>query len=606
MSWFRQKGVLAGSATPEPYNETIMLKRPDSFLNIFLFSLLIVILSLSPGYTQDHHKGKKKDKNTESAAPAGNPSLLIDAKRLEITGNTTDAEDAYRRYVEKFPGDPNGHFQLSQILASQKKVAEAVAQAETAVLLEPGNQWFQIYLAELYQQTAKFDDAVKIYEELVKNYPENLDYYYQLGALYAGTGKYNDAIKIYNRIEAKTGVTEDVSLQKQKLYLVQKDFSGAEEEMQKLIAAFPDEPRYYAILAEMYMTRNMQDKALAMYNKVLEIDPDNAYIHMTLADFYRRQGDRNKALEELRIGFANPNMDVDTKVNILLSFYNVNQLTDELRQQALDLANILVATHPNDPKSYTVYGDLLTQDKKYKEARDEFMKAITLDSSRFVIWEEVLRLDVTSSDWKHLAEYGTRSIELFPEQPSLYLMTGMGDFQLKEYGKALDLFNRGVKLVVDDADMSAQFYMFLGDTYHAQDKAEESDKAYEKSLEIKSDNAYVLNNYAYYLSIRDIQLEKAETMAKKAVTIEPDNSSFQDTYGWVLYKLGRYQEAREWIGKALEDKENVSGEVLEHYGDVLFRLGDVSQALEYWKKAQVKGGGSSLLDKKITEKQIVR
>ena len=105
----------------------------------------------------------------------------------------------------------------------------------------------------------------------------------------------------------------------------------------------------------------------------------------------------------------------------------------------------------------------------------------------------------------------------------------------------------------------------------------------------RNDNAYVLNNYAYYLSIRDIQMEKAEDMAKRAVAIEPDNSSFQDTYGWVLFKLGKYQEAREWIGKALEDKENVSGEVLEHYGDVLFRLGDITQASGILEKSTGKG-----------------
>ena len=92
---------------------------------------------------------------------------------------------------------------------------------------------------------------------------------------------------------------------------------------------------------------------------------------------------------------------------------------------------------------------------------------------------------MTAGDWKHLTDYGTKAIELFPEQPSIYLMTGMGEFQLKDYDKAQDLLNRGVKLVVDDTDMLAQFYMFLGDTYHALNKPDESDKAYEKSLEIK-------------------------------------------------------------------------------------------------------------------------
>jgi Tfp pilus assembly protein PilF len=147
--------------------------------------------------------------------------------------------------------------------------------------------------------------------------------------------------------------------------------------------------------------------------------------------------------------------------------------------------------------------------------------------------------------------------------------------------------------------------MYLGDSYHSLKDTTESDKAYEKSLSIKNDNAYVLNNYAYYLSLRNKELDKAESMSKKAVTLDPKNSSFQDTYGWVLYKLQRYEDARTWVGKALDDKEGVSAEVMEHYGDILYKLGDKDQAFYYWQKAKTKGPGSALLDKKITEKRLL-
>ncbi len=42
----------------------------------------------------------------------------------------------------------------------------------------------------------------------------------------------------------------------------------------------------------------------------------------------------------------------------------------------------------------------------------------------------------------------------------------------------------------------------------------------------------VLNNYAYYLSVKGVELEKLRT-CQKAVILDPENSSFQDTYGWV-------------------------------------------------------------------------
>jgi Tfp pilus assembly protein PilF len=120
---------------------------------------------------------------------------------------------------------------------------------------------------------------------------------------------------------------------------------------------------------------------------------------------------------------------------------------------------------------------------------------------------------------------------------------------------------------------------------------------------MKDDNAYVLNNYAYYLSLEGNELDKAEKMAKRAVTLDPENDSFQDTYGWVLFKQKKYKEAAEWILKAVQTKGEPSAEVLEHYGDVLYNLGDTSGALDYWIKAKQKGPGSELLDKKINEKK---
>ena len=85
------------------------------------------------------------------------------------------------------------------------------------------------------------------------------------------------------------------------------------------------------------------------------------------------------------------------------------------------------------------------------------------------------------------------------------------------------------------------------------------------------ENVVVLNNYSYYLSLREKDLEKAERMSKQCVELSPNQSTYQDTYGWVLYKLKRFNEAEEWLKKAVEGggKSHV---IIEHYGDVLYQL----------------------------------
>ncbi len=537
--------------------------------------------------------------------PVSNPSALIDAKKLLIAGNVQDAEASLRKYIEKYPSDPVAYFELARIIAGKKDYPEAKLFAEKAWELDNTNIWYQLFLAETCKLSQDYEQAVAIYEDIVATNPDNLDHYYQLAALYLGLGKYQQSIKIYNRIEKRVGVSEEITLQKHKIYLHLKEYHNAEAELQELVKAYPGDSRYYSILAEYYMSRKKNEKALELYNRILEIDPNNAYIHMTLADYYRKTDDRQKVFEELKLGFGNPNLDVDTKINILLSFYTINEIVTDLKEQAFELSELLIQTHPDDPKVFSIQGDLLAQDQQFEAARNAFLKVIALDSSKYIVWEELLRMDLLMTDYEHLRKYGKRGLELYPEQPVIYLFSALAELQLKNYSEAEKLLNMGVKLVGNNNEILAQYYMYLGDVYHALDRPSDSDKAYEKSLQIKDNNPYVLNNYSYYLSIRGKDLDKAEQMTKRALSMDPENSSFQDTYGWILFKLGQHEQALEWIEKSLKDQQNQSGEVLEHYGDVLYNLDRKEEAINYWKMALEKGEGSKLLQEKITQKRWI-
>ena len=144
----------------------------------------------------------------------------------------------------------------------------------------------------------------------------------------------------------------------------------------------------------------------------------------------------------------------------------------------------------------------------------------------------------------------------------------------------------------------------MGDSYNSLKKFKESNLSYEKALQLNPNNAYVLNNYAYYLSLRNEELEKAASMSKLSNELEANNASFQDTYAWVLFKQKNYKEARTWIEKAIKlNKESATQ--LEHYGDILYHLGEQDGAVEQWKLAQSKGEKSEILKKKIYEKKYI-
>jgi Tfp pilus assembly protein PilF len=204
-----------------------------------------------------------------------------------------------------------------------------------------------------------------------------------------------------------------------------------------------------------------------------------------------------------------------------------------------------------------------------------------------------------------MKEESQEAMELFPQLPIFYLFNGIALIQSENYDDAIDILNSGKNLVVDDNQILAQFYSSLGDAYHSTEEHPQSDNAYEMALKLEPNNVIVLNNYAYYLSIRGMELNKAESMAKKANDLSPNVASFQDTYGWVLYKKQNYQNALFWINEAIKNGGGEDPVVYEHLGDVQLKLNNIEEAVEAWKKALKFGGDPDVLNMKIKQNSVL-
>jgi len=552
---------------------------------------------LNPDLPDGTNPGEKKGSRD-------NTSVFIDANRQKILGNYEEAIRLFRQCLSIDNTDAASMFELAKIFLYQDQPADALEFAKKAAATDPENIWYQLLLVTVYQKNYEYDEAVKILDRLARKHPEQLDYADQLALAYVYAGKYDDAIRIYDDIERKTGITEDIILKKQQLYLQQKKLGQAIEELQKLIDKYPDQTRYLSILARIYEDHDMPEKAFEIYRQILALDPDDPYIHITLADYYRKKGEDDKSFGELKLGFLNPGLDIDMKIQILLTYYAVGEVYSDMRPKGFELSDILLRIHPDDPKSYSIHADFLIQDKKYSEARDALRKVISLDSSRYLVWEQLLFAESQLEDNETLLTESAKAIELFPEQPVPYLYRGAAFYQKKQWNDCIAVLEQGMDMLADNKELSVQFYTYLGDAYNQVNEYARSDDYYEKALELNPDNDYVLNNYAYYLSLRNEHLDKAARMARRATELKQNNSSNQDTYGWVLYQLGSYSEALDWLGKAITNGGDTNPVILEHYGDVLYKLERKEEAYEYWLKAQEAGKGSDLLEKKISTRTL--
>jgi len=529
---------------------------------------------------------------------------FFSGQQEKFAGNLESAAGYFQKCTEIIPGEAAPYYELARIYHEQNKLEKALPKLEKAIVIDPENEWYRAMFAQINARVGKFDKAIATYEALIEQNPRQYDYHFELAGTYIMQEDYDAAIEVFDNLEESLGINEEISMQKQMLYLEMGKVEEAIEEVKKVVEVNPEEIRYLGVLAELYDKNGQRDKAMETYERLVEMDADNGMLRLSLSEFYRNEGNDAQAFEELKYAFRAPDLEIDKKINVLLNYFAETEQNRELLSQAYTLCEILVEQHPENAKSYSIFGDYLYRDERFEEARNQFEKAAQLDKSRYVIWNQILILDSQLQDYDKMVATSEEALELFPTMPSFYLFNGVGHLQREEYEQAIESLEAGVDLVVENFGQLAQFYASLGDAYHATGKHEASDEAYDNSLSVEEDNAYVLNNYSYYLSLRGKNLEKALEMAKRANELQPDESTFQDTYAWVFYQLERYEEAREWLEKALNNGGITEGTILEHYGDVLYKLGRTKEAVDYWKQAKEAGGASDLIDEKIADQQL--
>lgn len=528
-------------------------------------------------------------------------SYFIDACREKLKGNIEIAENLFKECLKIEPNNPAVNYELANIYRYTGQYNQALKCAKIAAVADPKNEWYNLLYIECLHNKRMYAEACARYEIMLTTSPYRADYYLGLASEYTFAGKPDKALQVYNRMEDKLGSNPETSLRKIEIYRLQKKWSDAESEIKKMILQEPKEVRYYTYLAEIYQDMGKPEKAFDTYNEILKEEPNNPYIHLALADYYRMLKKDDEFYREMKLAFVSPDLDIDNKVKILLSYYNITEQKNKFLDQAYELCKLLVDSYPNEPKAHSVYADFLYRDNRLKEAAAELRKVVEFDQGKYVVWNQLMVCESDLGENDSLAKHSTIAMDLFPNQPSAYFFNGVAYMRLKQYQKAVKPFKEGKQFVYENVPLQVQFAANLGEVFNNLKEYEKSDVEFEEALMLDPKNALVLNNYAYYLSLRKQNLEKAAKYSKQSLDVSPGNVSYLDTYGWILFQQEKYEEAKTYLEKALDKGGNERAAIVEHYGDVLSKLGESAQAVEYWKKSKELGNNSDILKKKIAE-----
>ncbi|WP_345953546.1 tetratricopeptide repeat protein [Mucilaginibacter sp. PAMB04168] len=530
--------------------------------------------------------------------------IYYEALRKKTIEDLKGAAELFARVLQVDANNDAAMYQLSGLRSMENKHADVQQLLEKAVTLKPNNEWYWVALADSYEKTSSMPKLEHVFDELLRLNPDKTDYYYDKANALFLEKRYDEALSVYAKLEQLTGLTDDLVINRQKVYLKQNNVEKAAAELEQLIASNPDQVRYYLLLGEIYNSNHLTDKAVKVLQRGEKVLPNNGMLHLALADAYRNKKEIEASYKQLQLAFEAPGLDIDQKIRIILG-YTPKFPDANAKVSALELSRIATNVHPNDAKAQAIYGDMLAQNNKLKEAKAAYKKSVELNSEIYMVHEQLVRLELGENAIDEAIKDGDNALSLFPNQAWMNYLVAIAYLQKKQPAKALGYLKNTIALELDDKDLSAQSYAALGDCYHELKDNAKSDAAYDKALTYNPDNAYTLNNYAYYLSIRGEQLEKAAQMSKHSIDLQPNTASFEDTYAWILFRQKKYADARQWIEKALTHSKDGNAVQTEHYGDIMFYLGNTEAAVQNWKKAKEYGGQSSVLDRKINEKKYV-
>ena len=449
--------------------------------------------------------------------------------------------------------------------------------------------------------TSRHELTIDIYENLLKDFPKKSDLYFDLAELYSAMNEFEKALATLDEIETVLGDSESTAVYRfnllRRMNRMEDAYASLEEYNKKYSS-----PYILSTLADYHISMYNDSTALAYYNEALDIVPEYSPALLGKAEVLRMTRKYDEYFDVLYKFVDGEDTSVPGKCDYLMA---VLQRTDPKFVRTftpqLDTAMTkLLQVHPTDSLALQTAGTYYYSTGRLDRAKSCFQINARIYPESFSAGASFVEFLMYAQMWDELSEEGRFAFERFPDETAFLEMAGVGDYNLGDYEKVLESCEMILQAAPRDSSKTLRSWSTMGDVYFLLGDKTKAYKAYEKALKINPDYVYVLNNYAYYLSVEGKKLKKAHQMSSKTIVLEPDNATYLDTFGWILFLQGKAAEAKQIFKRAMLYGGKDSAVILDHYAEVLYALKEYDMAFVYWNLARQKNNGSIPdLDEKI-------
>jgi pilus assembly protein FimV len=411
--------------------------------------------------------------------------------------------------------------------------------------------------AEKYVQQGKMQNAIAEYEKVLKADSKDLTVTNTVGDLYSRLGQIDKATECFKSVGdayANQGFTVKAIAMYKKISKLKPSLEGVLKlaELYTQQGLFNDARSQYLQVAEEFLKSGELDNAVRIFQKILEMDPENTSMRVRLAEVYIRLGKKDDAWQIF-----------SAAAETLRAKGNLTGAEEVLRR--------MLTLDPGNSYALLIQGRNQLEAGDADAAIESFQKVSNLDSN-----VEGLR-DLLKAYLKtgRLSDAGTLASKLQTVHNDLTAISILADalMQAGQYENALQLYDQHADRLLseDSAKVLKNLHSVIG---HVRDNP----ASLEKLLDLfqkAGDTTHIseVNELLAHASVQAGDLSRARDLYQKLASVEPGNPLHMDNYQQVVNQIGGSSAAKfisaDEAAVIVDELEATAPSIHQHYSDVV-------------------------------------
>ncbi len=407
-------------------------------------------------------------------------------------------------------------------------------------------------------------------------------------------------------------------------YTQTRDLAKAEQAYRRASDLDPSEISHLRGLGQTLMAEEKYSDALVVYQKLIDLMPDDADNYLAISQVYRELHQLDHAEENLLKARQYAPGDVKIMYNEAMLYEAQGRYEDAIRvlSDAISGVKGQAAVLPTRRRSLAILYQELGQ--LYRDRQNYQAAAYTYEELGHLGDEEDRRarlflMDIyrDAKDLPKALQVGKEAAAKYPKDPAIqslnasllgengqvdeavkilktqlnntdadrqtYIAIAVVYLRDKDYKKAEETAHLA-ETVPGDPRENERVWFWLGAIYEHQKFFDRAEEQFKKVLAVDPDDSETLNYYGYMLADLGQRLDEAEALIGRALKDQPFNGAYLDSLGWAYYKQNKLSDAEATLRKAVE-REAHDPSIHSHLGDVYSKLGRNELAAAEWEKS---------------------